>query len=165
MAKTFTKPSKDMATALPKTAAGNSANTGMPKAVAPDVISEPRASKSGYGQNSYSGPSSLTPMDDSNRGVSPLAANMKAASEKGSDPVLDAIISKGSAAMSIDPTGDAVTATEGVLGSQLRKIADGNVPDSFGMSSARKRQPSYPGPDSSVPGSLTDDNAQPVRKP
>ena len=150
---------------VPDTADGNAPNTGMPKAVAPDVISAPRAAKSGYGQNGWAKASSLTPNDNSNDGVSPLAANMKAAGERGSDPVLDAIIQKGSAAMSIDPTGDAVTAAEGVTGSQIRKIAATNVPDAYGMASARSRQPTYPGPAQSVPDKLVEDNGEPVRKP
>jgi hypothetical protein len=126
---------------LPATAAGDAAATGMPKAVAPDVISAPRASHSAYGQNNYAGPSSLTPMDDSNKGVSLLAANMKAAGERGSDPVLDAIVKAGTAAMDVTLTGDAVTAAEGVAGTQIRKIAGKNVSDAFGMESARSRQP------------------------
>src|SRR5690348_3699432 len=69
---------------LPEKAAG--AGPAPPnKTPAPDVISAPRASHSGYGQNSYPGPSSLTPLDDSNKGVSPLAANLKEAGERGSD--------------------------------------------------------------------------------
>src|SRR5580704_8743732 len=90
---------------LPATAAGNAPATGMPRPVAPDVISAPRASHSGYGQNNYAGPSSLTPMDDSNRGVSPLAANMKAASEAGSDPVLYRVITQGTARQDSSITG------------------------------------------------------------
>ena len=67
---------------------------------------------------------------------------MKSASEKGSDPVLDAIIAKGSAAMDVSPTGDVViTAVEGQTGSQLRDIREGNkTPDSWGMDSSRRRQ-------------------------
>ena len=49
---------------LPEPAAGYAAQTGMPKNAAPDVISAPRASKSGYGQNGFARASSLTPMDD-----------------------------------------------------------------------------------------------------
>jgi len=126
---------------LPATADGNAAATGMPKNVAPDVISAPRASKSGYGQNGWAGASSLTPNDDSNKGVSPLAANIKQAGERGSDPVLDAIIQKGSAAMDVALTGDAVVAADGVTGSQIRKLSETNVPDHPGFASARSRQP------------------------
>jgi hypothetical protein len=141
MARTITKPSHDNASGDTIAAKGNAAQNGMPKNAAPDVISAPRASKSGYGQNGFARASSLTPNDDSNNGVSPLAANMKQAGERGSDPVLDAIVAKGSAAMDVTLTGDAVTAADGVTGSQIRKIAEGNVPDAFGMASARSRQP------------------------
>jgi hypothetical protein len=104
MAKTKVKFSKDMAKGgeLPATAAGNAPATGMPRPVAPDVISAPRAAHSGYGQNGYAGSSSLTPNDDSNKGVSPLAANMKAAGERGSDSALDGIVKDGSARISPD---------------------------------------------------------------
>ena len=43
--------------------------------------------------------------------------------------------------MSIDPTGDAVTAADGVTGSQLRTLSKTNVPDHPGFASARSRQP------------------------
>jgi hypothetical protein len=155
MAKTIVKPSSDVAV-------GDGANTGMPRPVAPDVISEPRAAKSGYGQNSYSGASSLTPMDDSNKGVSPLAANMKAAS---GDDVLDTIVKFGAAAMRAAEPGDDVESVRGTPATQLRKLAPGNVPDAFGMESARSRQPTYPGPAASVPASLDKAQGEPVRKP
>lgn len=107
------------ATDLPATANGNAPNTGSPgRTPAPDNISTPRAAKSGYGQNGWSGASSLTPLDDANKGRSALGLNMSQTSEGQSDPVLDAIITKGTAAMSNDPVGDAVTAAEGVAGSQ-----------------------------------------------
>ena len=151
---------------LPAKASGDMPNTGAPgKSPAPDVITAPRAAKSGYGQNNYAGPSSLTPLDDSNKGVSLLAANMKEAGEVGSDPVLDAIVKAGTAAMNVTPTGDAVTAAEGVVGSQLRKIGKGNVPDAFGMASNRSRQPTYPGPKETIPATLGAMAEQPVRKP
>jgi hypothetical protein len=134
-------------------APGDAAATGMPKSVAPDVISAPRAAHSGFGQNAYTGPSSLTPMDDSNKGVSPLAANIKAAGERGSDVVLDRVITQGTARVD--------TAISG----QLRDISSNNVPDAFGMGSARSRQPTYPGPKGSMPATTAKSDAQPVRKP
>lgn len=150
---------------FPRTAEGNAPNTGMPRSPAPDVISTPRASKSGYGMNSWAGPSSLTPMDDSNKGVSPMAANLKTSGERGSDAVLDAVIREGVGAGSIDPmTGDVVTMAEGVAGSQIRKIGAKNVPDSFGMESARSRQATYPGVKEKIPATTGATDEQP-RKP
>jgi hypothetical protein len=122
-------------------------NTGMPTTLAPtrpakvpppDIVSTLRAEHnvgSRYGLNGFAGRSSTSPGE---MVQSPLAASIKTASEKESNPVLDAIIAKGSAAMSVTPTGDAVTATEGVTGSQLRKIAEGNVPDHPFMKSPNK---------------------------
>jgi hypothetical protein len=143
-------------------APGDAAATGMPKSVAPDVISAPRAAKSGYGMNSYAGPSSLTPMDDSNKGVSLLAANMKEAGERGSDPVLDAIVKAGTAAMDVTLTGDAVMAADGAAGTQIRKIAAGNVPDAHGMKS---RQAGDGSPGGTIPSKIGASSAQPIRKP
>lgn len=165
MAKTIVKPKSDNAAGkLPETAAGNAPNTGMPKNVAPDVISAPRAAKSGYGENSYAGPSSLTPNDDSNKGVSPLAANLKQSS---GDDVLDTIAKFGTAAMRAAEPGDDVETVKGMPATQLRKLAPNNVPDHPAMASARSRQPSsYPGPNASVPASLdTSGEGEPVRKP
>jgi len=152
---------------LPATAKGNAPNTGAPgRTPAPDNISAPRAAHSGYGQNSYAGPSSLTHLDDANAGRSALGLNMSQTGEGVSDPILSAIISKGTAAMSVDPTGDAVTAAEGVAGTQIGKIGAKNVPDHPAMVSARARQPSsYPTGGGSIPGALTDDETQPLRKP
>jgi hypothetical protein len=148
---------------LPQKAAGDMPNTGAPGPTpAPDVISTPRAAHSGYGQNNFGGPSSLTPLDDSNKGVSPLAANIKATSERGSDAVLDAVIRKGVGAGSIDPlTGDVVTMAEGVAGTQIRKTGAGNVPLAFGQQSAAARQPTYPGPKQSVPKNLSESDVAP----
>jgi hypothetical protein len=134
-------------------APGDAAATGMPKSAAPDVISAPRASKSGYGQNGFARASALTPFDDSNNGVSPLAANMKEAGERGSDAVLDRVITQGTARVDDSISG------------QLRDIAPNNVPDAFGMGSARSRQPTYPGPKGSMPATTAKSDAQPVRKP
>jgi hypothetical protein len=133
-------------------APGDAAATGMPKSVAPDVISAPRAAHSGYGQNAYAGPSSLTPMDDSNKGVSPLAANIKAAGERGSDAVLDSIVANG-------------TRLDSSISSQLRDIAPNNVPDHPSMASARSRQATYPGARGALPATTAKSDAQPVRKP
>jgi len=138
---------------LPATAAGDPSATGMPKSVAPDVISAPRASKSGYGQNGWARASSLTPFDDSNDGVSPLAANIKEAGERGSDAVLDHVITNGTARQDSSIT------------SQLRDISSKNVPDAWGQESARSRQATYPGPDSAMPATTKSSDAQPTRKP
>jgi len=134
---------------------------------APDNISAPRAAKNGYGQNSYAGPASLTPNQDANIGRSALGLNMSQTSEGESDPVLSAIIAKGTGAGGVDPlTGDATTMAEGVAGTQVRKIGAKNVPDHPAMASARARQPSNDwGVSEKIPGALTDDQAQPVRSP
>lgn len=118
-----------------------------------------------YGQNRYGGASSVAP---GQRVESPMAQDLRTTAAQGADGgnVLDAIAQKGVGAAGIDPlTGDAVTMAEGVAGSQIRKIGAKNVPDAFGMESARSRQPSYPGPKTNIPGGLSDDNAQPVRQP
>ncbi len=154
-----------------ETAKGNSPNTGMPKnnlaptrpakIPAPDIVSRLREEQnvgSMYGMNGFPGRSSTSPGEQV---TSPLALSIKSASEKGSDPVLDAIIAKGSAAMKVTLAGDAVTATEGVTGSQLREIGKGNVPDAYGMASARTRQNStHAAAAAKVPG-----NTRPSRAP
>jgi hypothetical protein len=104
---------------VPATAAGNAPATGMPRPASPDVISTPKAAHSGYGQNNYAGPASLTPKDDSNKGVSPLAANMKAAGERGSDSVLDTIAKDGTAKPAPDW--------------QTRKVSTEGYPPAHGM--------------------------------
>ena len=132
-----------------KPAVGDSAQTGMPKNLAPtrpakipgpDIVSTPRQEQnvgSRYGMNNFAGRSSTSPGEEVH---SPLSESIRSASEKGSDPVLAALIEKGSAAM--DVVGDEViTAVEGQLGSQLRDIREGNkTPDSWGMDSSRRRQ-------------------------
>jgi hypothetical protein len=129
-------------------APGDAPATGMPKSVAPDVISAPRAAHSGYGQNSYAGPASLTPMDDSNKGVSPLAANMKAASERGSDSVLDGIVKDGTARPAPDW--------------QTRTVDDKGCAPSYGM----KLRPADGGsPGGTIPAKIGASSAQPIRKP
>jgi hypothetical protein len=144
------------------TATGNGKDTGTPVSVAPtkrppDFDKDFTYGRQSYGANAYGGASSLPP---GGKERASLTVN-----NDDDDEVLNAIKQKGSAAMSVSPTGDAVTATEGVTGSQLRDIADKNVPDHPAMASARSRQPSYPGPAGVVPATLTDDNEQPVRKP
>ncbi len=124
------------------TATGNAADNGTPvtpaptRRAAPDVASAVRApSRAGVGMNGYAGASSLEP------GVftrSPLGDNI---ADTVNDPVLDAVRKFGSAAMRVPETGDDVEDVRGTPATQLRKFAPGNVPDSWGMESARSRQP------------------------
>lgn len=158
MAKTIVKPAHDIAS-LPATAAGNAPATGMPKNVAPDVISEPRASKSGYGQNSFAHASSLTPNDDANIGRSPLGANMKQAA---GDEVLDTIIQHGSAAMRAAETGDSVEDVRGMPASQLRDVSNKGYPPAHGMAS---RQAADGSPGGTIPSKIGATSAPPVRDP
>jgi hypothetical protein len=81
--------------------------------------------------------------------------------------VLAAVQKFGSAAMRDPLPGDDVADVRGTPDGQIREIAAGNVPDAFGMASARARQPSsYPtGGNATIPGALSDDEAQPVRSP
>ncbi len=168
-----------MAKTVETSATGDSANTGMPKNLAPtrpakvpgpDIVSQPRNPQnvgSRYGMNNFAGRSSTSSGEAVN---SPLSLSIKSASEKGSDPVLDAIIAKGSAAMDVTLTGDVVTATEGVTGSQIRKIGTGNVADAYGMGSARTRQNStHAAMAAKVPGAVDKTNrpspATAIRKP
>ena len=112
-------------------AKGNGPATGMQKTPAPDAISAPRSgSGQGHGSN---GPVGNNPsVEPGKRVLSPLAQNLESSVDD--DGCLNRIIREGTARQD-----DSIT-------SQLRTIADGNVPDAFGMESARKRQPTYPGP-------------------
>jgi hypothetical protein len=133
-------------------APGDAPNTGAPgptpaptRPAAPDVISRPRqATPAGYGMNSDAGPVSLAP------GVtrqSPLADNLRASVDD--DGVLDHVQQFGTARRDDSITG------------QLRKIADGNVPTSYGMKDANTGG----APRGTIPSTLGATNAQPVRKP
>ncbi len=125
MAKTIVKPKSDEAAGDVTRAAKNNAPMVPNKTPSPDVISAPRAAHSGYGQNSYAGPSSLTPNQDSNMGVSPMAASIKSASERGSDAVLDEVVRRGvrAAGTSGRLSGEPGGVYEGVGESQLRPVS------------------------------------------
>jgi hypothetical protein len=140
------------------TAKGNAANTGAPgptpapkaKPQQPDQISQVRApTHVGYGMNSFAGRSSLNPGEQL---LSPMALSLKAASDDGEN-VLATVVAKGTARRDSSIT------------SQLRDIAPGNVPDAFGMASARSRQATYPGPRGAVPATTAKSDAQTIRKP
>lgn len=112
------------------------------KVAPPDVVSEVRRQQNAgnmYGMNGFRGASSANPGEMVR---SPLAENIKSASEQGSDPLLNAVIQKGVGAGGVDPmTGDAVTMSEGAAGTQIRKMMDRPaVPDHPAMASARSRQ-------------------------
>jgi hypothetical protein len=124
------------------TATGNAADTGTPVSIAPtrpaapDEVSSVRApSRAGHGMNGYAGASSLAPGQMTR---SPLADNLVATV---GDAALDAVVKFGSAAMRSPETGDDVEDVKGTPATQIRKLAPGNVPDSWGMESARSRQP------------------------
>jgi hypothetical protein len=91
----------------------------------PDVISAPRAAHSSYGMGQYAGPSSLTPLDDANKGRSQLGINMSQTSEGESDPILNEIIKRGTAAAGISGrlSGEPGGVYEGVGESQLRPVS------------------------------------------
>jgi hypothetical protein len=132
-------------------AKGNGPATGMAKTPAPDAISAPRSgSGQGHGSN---GPVGNNPsVEPGKRVLSPLAQNLESSVDD--DGVLATVISKGTARVDSE------------ISSQLRTIADGNVPDAWGMASARSRQPTYPGPKSdTLPANETPGYGKPVRKP
>lgn len=156
-----------------RTATGNSKDTGTPKSLPPtkriaftDQVGAAagKGGDGGYGENRYGGPSSVNPGQTVE---SRLATDLRTTSAAGADggDVLETIQKFGSAAMRNPLPGDSVEDVKGTPASQTRDISDKNVPDAFGMASARPRQPSYPGPAATVPATLADDNAQPVRKP
>jgi hypothetical protein len=116
---------------------------------APDEISHVRGpSPAGYGQNNDPNPSSI---ESGRRVVSPLGQNLESSMDDGG--ALARVIAQGTARQDSSIT------------SQLRDIAPGNVPDAFGMASARSRQATYPGPRGVVPATTAKSNAQPIRKP
>jgi hypothetical protein len=111
-----------------------------------------------YGANAYGGPSSLAP---GHKERASLTVN-----NDDSDAVLDAIKQHGTAAMRAPLPGDDVESVRGTPATQVRDVSAANKtpihPAMVGSNAAR--QPSYPGPKSSIPGALTDDQA-PVPKP
>lgn len=120
------------------TATGNAADTGTPvsippKSRPPEYDKDFTWGRSGYGANAYGGASSDTPGKRTR-------ADMSVNNDDG-DPVLNTIRQHGTAAMTADPTGDRVD-VGGMPAPQVEEIGKGNVPDAFGMESARKRQPS-----------------------
>lgn len=140
-----------MARQVQKDASGNGANTGMPKNRAPiDRVRFGDISQTfggggqhdgPYGQNRFGGPSSTTP---GQLVESPMATDLRTTAAQGADggDVLATIEEFGTAAFRSPAVGDDVTKYQGQPGSQLEKIAAKNVPDAFGMESARSRQPS-----------------------
>jgi len=116
-------------------AAGDAPNTGSPgptppptKKLAPDVISAPRAATpQGYGMSPGHNPSSIPP---GTQLLSPMAEVLKEGQDDG-EGVLDRITKEGTARRD-----DAIT-------SQLRKIADGNVPNHPNMKSPNKTGGTY----------------------
>lgn len=155
--------------AVQTTATGNAADTGTPvslpptkpaRVAAPDVVSQVRNEQNAgsfYGLNGFRGASSVNPGEVTK---SPLAENMQ-----GDDPVLAAVQKFGTAAMRTPEVGDDVADVRGTPDGQIRKIGATNVPDSFGMASARSRQPTYPGAKDTIPATLGAMAEQPVRKP
>jgi hypothetical protein len=137
-------------------AKGNGPNTGMPKSVAPTKrvaanLDFGGKGDQGYGRNRYGGPSSLTPGQTTE---SALATDLRTTAAAGGDDVLSTVQKLGAAAMRSPLPGDEVEDVAGLPGSQVRDVGDKNVPDSFGMSSARSRQATYPGPKETIPGAI-----------
>jgi len=145
MAKTKVKPAHDLAK-------GDGPNTASPgptpaptRPIAPDVISAPRkATAAGYGMNSDNGPVSLAP---GTTRQSPLADNLRASVDD--DGVLDRVQREGTARQDDSVTG------------QLRKIADGNVPNHPHMKPAN----SGGAPCGTIPAKIGASSAQPIRRP
>lgn len=159
MAQDITTKAKNNAAMVPNK---TPAPTRPAKIPAPDVISTVRAEQNAgnhYGLNGYTGASSINP---SEKVISPLAQSLKSASEKGSDPVLDAVASRGVGAGGIDPmTGDIVTMAEGFAGTQVRRIGSGNV-----VSHPRMKNANTGGaPRGAVPASTEASNGTLARKP
>lgn len=120
-------------------AKGNGPATGMQKTPAPDQISNPRApGVAAYGESG--GPNNPSSVPAGHRVISALGANLE--SSVSDDGVRDRIIREGTARQDDSVTG------------QLRDIAAKAPPDSFGMASARSRQPSYPGPKETIPARI-----------
>lgn len=129
----------------------NSAATGMPKNKAPTnrvrfgdispVFGGSGQHDGGYGQNRWGGPSSTTP---GQLVESPLATDLRTTAAQGADggDVLATIGQFGTAAMRSPEVGDNVENVRGTPATQIRQIGAKNVPDAFGMESARSRQPS-----------------------
>jgi hypothetical protein len=121
------------------------------KTPAPDEVTNPRSpTGQGYGMNGpHNNASSVAP---GQRVISPLGQNLETSVDDGG--ALDRVIREGTARV------------DDSIGGQLRKIADGNVPDHPAMASARSRQPTYPGPKAAtLPAATAKSDAQPGRKP
>lgn len=159
------------------TATGNAADTGMPR-TPPAKPTRIRASDlegvfqgggqhdGQYGQNRYAGASSY-PMDAIPE--SPMAQDLRTTAAQGADggDVLSTIQKFGSAAMRTPLPGDDVESVKGAPASQLRSLTlRPAVPDSYGMASARSRQPSSRTA-ATIPGmpQYDDSEGQPVRQP
>jgi hypothetical protein len=115
----------------------------------PDEVTNPRSpTGQGYGMNGpHNNASSVAP---GQRVVSPLGLNLESSvDDKG---VRDRVIATG-------------TRVDNAISGQLRDIAPGNVPDAWGMASARSRQPTYPGVAKAIPASTKSSDATPGRKP
>ena len=146
------------------TATGNAADTGTPVSIPPtkqppDYAKDFTWGRTGYGANAFGGASSDTP-GKRTRG------NMSVNNDD-TDPVLSALRLHGSAAMRSPEVGDDVEDVRGTPATQIRDVSAANKtpihPAMVGSNAAR--QPTYPGPKATIPGALTDDEAQPVRSP
>jgi hypothetical protein len=127
-------------------AKGNGPATGMQKTPAPDAISTPRSGTGqGYATNGPVGNASS--VEPGKRVLSPLAQNLESSVDD--DGVLSRVIREGTARQD-----DSIT-------SQLRKIADGNVPDHPHMKPAN----SGGAPSGTIPTKIGASSAQPIRKP
>jgi hypothetical protein len=120
---------------------GSNPTAGAVKTPAPDAVSSPRHPTGlGYGQNNYSGASSIAPGQAVR---SPLADNLRTSV---SDDALDQVIARGAG------NGDEV------LNTQVRKIGSGNVAAGHGMHDRNKLS-------EKVPSSVGWNQGEPARKP
>jgi hypothetical protein len=123
-----------------------SPTAGAVKTPAPSAM-QPRSGGQGYGEASYNGPSSLPPGQGGPQ--STLAKNLK---DSVTDPLLDRIISKGTA-----KSGDAVD----LQSPQTRTVSDHGYPAAHGH---RSRTAGDGSPGGTVPSKTGYQDATPIRK-
>ena len=125
---------------------GKSPTAGSVKTPAPSA--QARTGGVGYGESSYSGPSSLPP-GASGKAQTTLGKNM---ADSRQDPLLDSIIAKGTAKSGVDLAGSP----------QTRSVSNHGLPPAHGH---RHRSADDSSPGGTVPSKVGFQNAQPIRKP
>lgn len=149
------------------TATGNAKDTGTPVSIPPtqrppEYDKDFTWGRSGYGSNAYGGASSDLP---GKRTRAEMSVN-----NDDTDPVLRQLRLTGSASMRAD-VGDNVESVKGTPATQIRDVsaAANKTPIHPAMvGSNAARQPTYPGPKETIPGSLEPSrvpSAASIRKP